>query len=278
MMYKFFFVILLLLFSGCSVVNGTSDWFSSKSNGNKESKIEKAEKNPVEVDISQAYYSGETLNLKVYVRALTEVPTSEIVVAAIGLSEGTIVEQHIKKLSDFYSGEFVKKDQKIALSFQLGNKKLSEYQVNCSWGNEAKQLLAQTAVPTLDPGVNNIRARIDGEVSLREVELIKHPIKCPAEPCDIMYSINSKVVNGTNSSIEDIKLALGIFWVDETKKMSAPSGGQELLDGEEVVSLEKLHLGSGEAKSLRISVDRPIPVVPGGDFFPYLRILSYSAK
>jgi hypothetical protein len=60
--------------------------------------------------------------------------------------------------------------------------------------------------------------------------------------------------------------------------MAPPNGGNELLDGEELIELDSLQLASGEIKPLRISVDRPIPSVPGGAFYPYLRILNYSAK
>lgn len=113
-----------------------------------------------------------------------------------------------------------------------------------------------------------------GGLEISGSDLDEQTISCATEPCDKRYSIRAELRNASGHEISSIKLAVGIYF-----SVAGQVGGQKknfdsLGEGEEVVDLKTLRLQPGERKRLRIAVDRSVPIVPGGVFLPYVRLLS----
>src|SRR5689334_8293837 len=55
---------------------------------------------PLQASVSQAFFVGGTLHIKVKLQALASVPTESVVVGVLGLREGQVVERKYERLLD----------------------------------------------------------------------------------------------------------------------------------------------------------------------------------
>ena len=97
---------------------------------------------PVEVEVSRAFISNGKLNVNVHVTVYRSLAAENVVVAVRGLRHGSLQQQRVKTLSEVSAGKMLEPGSKLALNFDLDVAGLSEYQVRCSWGQEALQFLA----------------------------------------------------------------------------------------------------------------------------------------
>ena len=98
---------------------------------------------PIEVDVSQAFFNQDKLNVKVDLKTLKDFNSDEILVGILGLKQGDVVEQNFKRLKDIVSIKTLDADSNIAVRFELQSNELTEYQISCSWGLKAKQQWAK---------------------------------------------------------------------------------------------------------------------------------------
>jgi hypothetical protein len=110
------------------------------------------------------------------------------------------------------------------------------------------------------------------------VGIERSQIDCDESPCDDLLSINALLVNNTDSPITEIVLGMGLFWANSGDTPDLPSNGTEALDTEEVINIVGVSIEPGQEKKIRVRVDRPVPIVPGGEFIPHLRLLSFVAQ
>ncbi len=109
---------------------------------------------PIEVDVSQAFFNEDKLNVKVGLKTLKDFNSDEILIGILGLKQGDVVEQNFKRLKDVISTQKVNSNSKVAVRFELQSNDLTEYQITCSWGSKAKQQWAKVNQLNTDLGLN----------------------------------------------------------------------------------------------------------------------------
>lgn len=253
-----------------------------------------APESPVEVRVDRAFYQSDGLHVKVRVTTKTELPTEDIVVNVTGLDEGQVIESYEQRLSEVFPLDELDTGEAALLDFVLKNPELSEYQVQCRWGEEAhKPAMPEVAAAT--PIVNQEaepRAALaapppekleiplqpaGGDLLLKISELEQRTVNCEQPPCDRFYTIRATLLNQSASPIGGIILASGLQWVNDGATVSPPEPFAKPLEGESAVALEGFVLQPGKEKRLKVAVDRAVPTVPGGQFVPYLRVVASGA-
>lgn len=248
-------------------------------------KAKKEKKAPLSVDVAQAFFDQEKLNIKIILSTHTEVDPSQIVLGVSGLSDGELVEETYKKLSDVVAGDLLEADSKIAVRFELTQKDLTEYQVRCSWGNEAKDLWAkltpaeqkqepQDARASLATSKDNLNLpALSGKLELSNLDIQSEQLQCVLPPCDLSYTVVGKFYNGTENVAQKAKLAVGLYWANDGQVPQIPDSNEQVNENEEVVEVA-LGLQSRETATIRVKLDRSVPQVPGGSFIPHVRLIS----
>lgn len=269
---------------------------------------------PVDVRVDRAFYQGDGLHVKVRVTSKTELPTADIVVNITGLDEGQVIESYEQRLSEVFPLDELDVGEAALLDFVLKNPELSEYQVQCRWGEEAHKPIAVASdapdLPATEP-VESARAALavpeqanapaapeivakqeapqetkgievpliptGGDLVLKLSELEKREVTCDQPPCDRYYTIRATLLNQSASPIGGIVLASGLQWVNDGATMNPPEPFSKVLEGESVVGLEGFVLQPSKEKKLKVAVDRAVPTVPGGQFVPYLRLVASGA-
>lgn len=264
---------------------------------------------PLSVSLEQAFYVGQSLNVKVSLRPKIELPSADILVRVQGLKDGELRETVEQRLSEIFPFESIKADQSAVLRFVLKSQDLSEFQILCSWGEDAhKQTVLSDKVlsdkvlsdktANLEESLTEARGNIASEKSTEGSPVVEEPSalksKLPLEfvdfdletkkqacaklPCDLHYIINGQLKNSAERQITDIVLAVGLAWAEKGQLAKPPAELSPKTEEEEVVELGKFSLAKGQSKKMRVEVDRAVPVVPGGAFLPYIRVLSFKEK
>lgn len=300
----------LLAVSGCSMFSRGEfpggSVFKTPGEGSTELDPELKER-PIRVEVSQAFVDEGNLHLKVQLESKTELPSDEILVTVRGLKNGAVIESKSQVLSDIIGIQQVSPDMRFALSFALPAGGIEEYQVIAMWGEDAQRALGQgvdvpsTAVPLrpdeVAPGMTppeseqvaeSVKPRPlaqlsqplrseksdSGQFRLVDIKVHESRAKCEILPCDILYSVTARLKNDSSRIVQDIQVALGLFWAPIGAQPNTPENFAPLDENEELISLTNLRLAPGEGKQVRVRVDRPVPVVPGGRFLPHIRLLS----
>jgi hypothetical protein len=112
------------------------------------------------------------------------------------------------------------------------------------------------------------------DISLTDLEVNQTRVSCEQPPCDVLYSVTGRLQNNTKNSIEGVRLALGLYWAEAGKLPQIPESGSAITSNEEGINLSTLKLAAGGSQKIRVQVDRAVPIVPGGQFIPHLRVLN----
>lgn len=233
---------------------------------------------PLSVEIAQAFFDQEKLNVKVILTTHTEINPNDVVLGVTGLTDGELVEETYKKVSDVVASDMLDANTKIALRFELDKKDLSEYQVKCSWGEEAKELWAKlTPAPietraSLSQELINAPA-LSGNLELSNIDIQSEELQCVLAPCDLTYTVIGKFYNGKDSPVAKAKLAIGLYWANSGQVPAIPALDAPVNENEELVEVA-LGLQSRESATIKIKLDRSVPQVPGGSFIPHVRLIS----
>ena len=280
-----------------------------------EPKLEEQKLAPIQVEVAQAFRAKDKLTVKVLLESRTYINPTDIIVILSGLEEGSVVEEQFQQVSDVVSGA-LKPEQRVSLLFSLNANRLTEYQVQCSWGEDARKVLAQKmkkARETMRSSLRKTKPLVQAKKPLKpkpetpvaeqKTEMAKKPTPvlekntyeggslvldnivvereeaaCDTSPCDILYTLTAQLVNSSEASISSIELALGLNWVSENQQAKVPEKLSPLTKGEERIALSDVTLVPQQTKKVRVSVDRAVPVVEGGEFLPHLRLLNFEIK
>ncbi len=262
---------------------------------------------PIEVSIGHAFEDAENLNVKVLLKAMTDIDPKQVAVSLIGLHEGEVRQQDTKVLSDEFSGETFESGTTLAVLFKLNRRDLTEYQIKVGWGSDASDLVknvigadgaaSETAAADSASTASLARSRLEeqlppGEEGTEDIALTapknagglpltienaatdQAAISCKSQPCDRRYVVTAVLVNRSAETVQGAQLGLGLYWVENSGRLVTPPDGKPLQKNEEQIDLTSLALGPGGRKKIRVTVDRPIPVVPGGEFHAHLRIVK----
>lgn len=246
---------------------------------------------PVDLEVAEAFFEEDVLLVKIRVRAKTSINPQNIAVGVLGLREGDVVEKNVQAVSDIVVGREMIAGQSAALSFSLREPELTEYQVQCSWGEDAARLLSEApARPRADASADSrssapsagIRAESASKplpdehpLGLEDVNVEENKVDCAAAPCDILYTMNGRLVNHLPDAVSRIQLAVGLYWTMQGMLPQVPASGAAPTSGEEIIDLGAAVLPGGASRRIRINIDRKIPVVPGGRFVPHLRVVGF---
>ncbi len=250
---------------------------------------------PLVVAVSQAFFVGEELHIKVRLEAKTVLPAAQVVVSVLGLREGQIVETHYQVLNTLTKDERIVPGQTFVLPFALLSKDLSEYQIQCRWGNDAVQLLSRehTETPVQpaesaallaaqeEPGSQRAAlspAAAIGKLALEDVELEEQTLACAHAPCDRLYTLRARLINKNTAALGDLELAVGLAWSETNSLPKPPADYAPKQEREELIRLGTVVLHTGESKKLKIKVARSVPYVPGGAFLPYIRLVHAEQR
>lgn len=266
-------LILLLCLASCSFFEHSTEV------------VEEYREPPVDVSVGQTDFSESGLQVMVQLRPRTALATENIAVGIFGLENGVQIEQQVVLLKDALGDQVLEPEETYEVPLRLHSSKISEYQVKCSWGEEVQRLVENTIDTPANTFVEEAEEEaLDYEVSgtpgllLAAVKVEKEALPCTKPPCDMLFYVNADLMNNTPSSIAEIRLALGLFWVNDGESLQAPVGGEPLAQNEEEIMLAEVSLEPGQAKRIRVKVDRAVPPVPGGRFTPHLRVLDYEAS
>jgi hypothetical protein len=251
--------------SGCSTVKKVKSMASNSLSVDPPA----PEEPPVRVVITRSEVLDDNLLVEVQLQAKTEIPSKVLAVSLIGLNDGVKVSQVTRPVSEVWSQPKIESGDRVKLEFQMPASGLEEYQVVCSWGDEAKNLLAASAAPDSALPSSGFPALL-----LTNVVVDAESETCPSPPCALKYSIRAELVN--SSAVEsktDISLALGLFWAEKGQAPAFPGDAAPLSLNEEKIKLDGVVLPPGGSQKLNVEVDRDVPVVDGGAFVPHLRIL-----
>lgn len=259
---------------------------------------------PVEVRVDRAFYQSDGLHVKVRVTSKTDLPTSDIVVNVTGLDEGQVIESYEQRLSEVFPVDELDVGEAALLDFLLKNPELSEYQVQCRWGEEAhKPATPEIAAAPQEVAPGDARAALGispsaigsapvaalaaeielpllptgGDLVLKLAELEQRSVNCEQPPCDRYFTIRATLLNQSAAPIGGIVLASGLQWVNDGATVRPPEPFSKVLEGESAVALDGFVLQPGKEKRLKVAVDRAVPTVPGGQFVPYLRMVASGA-
>lgn len=347
--------------SGCSVLRTTARdlgfvrWVphvqANGGAGKTELAQPSAKESPLTVGVHQAFFVGPRLMVKARLTPRVDLRASEVAVGVRGVRDGQVVDSSFQLLSEVSSAEWLHAERAVLVALELPADRITEYQLVCGWGEDARQLRlemdrktgnsnstppAEGSVPeephTPDgsrAALGNSPATVAGQVvaeqavtdqllsgqsvggqsaggqtadnrgqvdrneeaaarrvlpepnsgpgvSLSDVELDQQTTKCSKEPCDLRYTIRARISNSANTPVKSALFAVGVLWGSDRKLPKPPDDFQPLGPDETAAELRPMAVEPGGSKRLKIAVDRSIPQVPGGRFYPYIRIVSVS--
>ena len=308
---RFFFICLLCspLLSACGIIEASIDDKTGNIDESRSSeedlsvnhKIELTEAElppPLSIEVVKDSIIDHTLYANVRLNPRAIMNSQDVVLEAIGLNNGEVVERVSQNVADLTSNAPLQPGVPLDLEFTLGADRLGEYQIVCAWGhkdNLAEKALSRGRIASPSSGeesnnraqleeqqlaiqqsakVTEIFDRPDEVLVLRNVATISDPETCSKKPCEYRYVVEGQLANYGKKPIRDIFLALGIYWEEHGRKTIYPKNFAVLGANEEKVPLGDFILNSGQSRNIKLTVNRSIPDIPGGRFVPHLRILS----
>lgn len=282
MKLKMLFIFLLLLatqFLACSRAAKSTlkeDYLLAADNHNPPIK-----KQPLTLTVSQAFYVSNKLNVKVLLEANTDYPSNKIVIKISALKQGEIVEEQLKLVSELVEDSEIKTNQRLIIPFEMQAEDFNEYQIHCSWGNDAAMLIQQHS-QNFPLKNKNPEVKVDTptkDIELERVELIERNQDCKnTTACPLHYSISAVLINKSANNASNIKLAVGIVWAEVGKLPQVFKDFESLKDSEELLDLESYVLNAFSEKKVKVDIDREVPNLSAGKFFPYIRIVEFNSK
>ncbi|MCB0343473.1 MAG: hypothetical protein KDD66_00065 [Bdellovibrionales bacterium] len=245
--------------------------------------------NPVSVNVAQAFVdSDKNLHVKVHVEAKTDVDPRTLKLIFRGLKEGDVVRQEERMLSADSDRETIAAGDTVVSRFIVSAEDLTEYQVECAWGVEPLEALAQNGSDeSVEPveADNAVSKAVEvGEVpesergAIRVLEVDSQPISCRQEPCGVRLVVTAVLKNGGADRIDGARVAVGLVWRAEGEPIPPLPTGTEPLPGEDVIVLSNLGIDTGAERKMRLRIAEEVPVVPGGQFEPTIRLLSIDTS
>lgn len=277
--YPWLYICMLLLFCSCSNLSlskpsaEVSYPEAFDSIGGPADAVEEQAANPVAVEVAQAFVDSEqNLHVKVHVEARTAIDPRTVKLFFRGLSSGEVITEQERLLSEDSDREALTAGETVVARFIVPAKDLNEYQIEAAWGIEPP---LEAAGPVSAPGATAEMqpAPSDGGV-VQVLEVDAQALECEFEPCNVHLVVTAVLKNEGAAAIEGAKLAVGLVWREEGQPLPPLPSSEEALPGEDVVELSGLHIAPASERRLRLRIAEEVPLVPGGQFEPTLRLLS----
>lgn len=265
-----------VVLSGCGILGSakSADTASGASGG-------PAGGPPIELSVAGAEVINGTLHVHVVARAKAAVDARRVVVALKGMNRESVAVEDARLLGREIGSDPLEAGRDYRLELTLPAKGLTDYQVQCSWGDDAAAytgLVGGGSGESHDAKSADRRTRGFGGVEFDSYQVSERPMDgCSGANCESVCSVSALLANHGTASRKGIVLALGVVWVGEGENVPELPREAEAGDNEQMVNLPGVVLEPGASKQLRLTLDRPIPKVPGGAFVPTLRVLGFDA-
>ena len=237
---------------------------------------------PLSFEVQQSFIDADNdLHVKVVLTPKIRLSASEVSMALLGLSEGTLADKQILQASDIFAGESIEPGERLAFHFEIPAEGLSEYQIKCSWGEDAKASTSPSTPETAQQAMGGQAATpqmaskpTNQGVTLENLTLEKKSTPCEQTPCDVFFTLQGELKNSTPDNVNSVEIAVRLIWVNEGEQAPVIQGSVPVGPEDELVELSNLELLPGAEKKIRISIDRAVPQVPGGRFEPSVRLIQ----
>jgi hypothetical protein len=112
------------------------------------------------------------------------------------------------------------------------------------------------------------------DLYIAELDVENETILCNEPPCDIMYTVLAQLENRGAQTVDNVQIAVGLYWANSGQLPKVPNANSSLQDNEELIELDGLNIAAGSRATVRVKLDRSVPDVPGGSFIPHVRLLK----
>lgn len=237
--------------------------------------IEEHKKNPFNISVTQAFYVSNKLKVKVLLESDSDFNSNKIALKITALKQGEVIEEQVKFLSDITEEERIKSGQRFIVPFEIEAQDFSEYQIQCSWGEDVNNISKSSVKHRQE---NNENSNALSNLSLEKVELLEKQKSCKKVPCPLNFSITTFLTNHSNKVINNIKLAVGIAWSENQETPKIPKDLDPKQDSEEILDLGSFNLAVNAEKRVNVDIDRDLPNLSNKRFYPYIRIVEFNTN
>jgi len=240
-------------------------------------------KPPLEIEIPQAFTQNQKLYVRTSLRPLVNLKANEVAVGVVGVGETP--SESFRLLSDASGKQIAVAGERILADFEIPATGLTEYQVVLKWGEDAKSKASELSPTAHVPLVEDPPAApetelpakpLSGKVSIENLTLHQTRAECISPPCDNLCSFQGELLNGLQSKLSKVSLALGVTFIPVGAQLIHPADLAPLGADEEEVILDNLSLESGARRAIEVKLSEPLAEIPEGTFVPYLRLLRVA--
>jgi hypothetical protein len=287
--FLYFALGLVLLLAGCSSLSGGVNLDNPSEAGSSPTETsakpyDEADSPPIAVRILSERRLGDLLTVKVELTPETDLPSKSVALSLVGLTDGSVVAKESIGLDQVTGAEKLEEGEPIPVLLSLTHSNLNEYQVRAAWGDDRNTILSQTSPPPEANPSQKVSAPmpVSPEMSLMlscNVSAVEREEEnCARPPCAFKYIVTVDFTNATyGTSAGDIVVAAGFAWVGPGSQPVSASDWEPIKSNEEALPLNGINISAGENRRIRIRLDTQVPVLPGGEYRPTVRLLSAKA-
>ncbi len=291
---------LLRNFSFCIVLSSCA--ISNEINHNKESEPtqirEEAVKDPVSLEMTQAYVGDRILYLKIILDT-KDILESKNVVIAIKTRDGEkIKEEQYQRLSDIIPNELTIIGSKTAVYFQTSIDGITDFDIVCYYGEEGKKVVAESIENSLmdespkpaiieapEPKLATIEEKIEeksekySDPHLENIELIEETVGNNKKLGISGYLVLPVSFVRAEDKNRELKMAFSLVYVPDGKVPAIPADNEKKRIEEDELDFTN-YIKDGEVKDgnvkipFEVNVGKTVPNIKGGRFVPYVRLLK----
>jgi hypothetical protein len=166
---------------------------------------------------------------------------------------------------------------RLPFSFDVSAAGASDYQLDLVWGDEARDLVAQTAPaataprasaslpPAPPPFAQEPNAQPNRDVILADVRTEKIPTGCTPTGCTFTFRLSGRIRNVGGAPVTGVRLGVGFMLAGRDQ---GPPEAEETLD------VTGLRLEPGEDKPFRVNIERAVTLDQAARVVPSVRVLG----
>ncbi len=212
---------------------------------------------PFEVTVQDEVTDGHTLHLLVGLMPKADWSGEELAFRLTTLNGiETIFSRQFPLNRILNNQSNLKAGQPIAVSLASPAERMTDYQLEVLWGEEARASLAQFPATLEISGLHFIQA----------------PQSCPALPCEITYKVEAQLLNNTDTIINSAKLGIGYRW----QPRGLLDSDSTIPQNEENILLDGLKLSPGSSRALKLELASAVTLTEAGRYVPNLRVISFQ--
>ena len=227
---------------------------------------------PFDFRIVNEMNDGKNLHILAELLPHTNWPMSGVMLKLSGLKEGDIVSSRIYPIKDLLldidrqkGSDRLLEGKPLRFALITSSEQLTDYQLELLWGDGKRlnpsEVESSTKSIGLPPPV----------LSIQEIQLEAQDVACLKPPCGRSFKVRGVMINRGDEVIDRSMLGVSFVWVPEGGSFDST---RYQADNEQRVQINRLGLKPGEKRPFRVSLDRTVPELKGGQFLPYVRVIQ----